>query len=186
MTRPLARFAVAAAVAALAVAPMAAHAAEPPVQAPALAPADVRAAIQARYAALKAALESGNAAMIPLLLAPDFTVTPRGGPPLPASVLLAGMARLSAVPVLHVTLNPESISAADDSVVVHQNYDFEIPEVDGQGGRHQANVDMVSTDVWVDLSGRWVLQSMVFTHWSARYDGRAVETPCFGCYPSAG
>jgi hypothetical protein len=180
------KFALRAFLAAMAVAPFAAHASERPAQAPALAQQDVWAAIDSQYATIKAALESGNAAPIPFLLAPDFTVTPGNGSPLPSSALLAGMARLNAVPGLHITLNPESFSPTDDRVVVHQNYGVEIPEVDAKGTRHEADVDMSSTDTWVNLGGRWVLKSMVFTHWTARYDGKAVKDLCFGCYPSAG
>lgn len=183
MTTP---FALPALLAALALTPAAAHAGEPPAQAPALAQEDVRSAIEAQYATIKAALESGDATPIPLLLAPDFTVTPGGGGPLPASALLAGMARLNAIPGFRITLNPESISPTDDGVVVHQTYDVEIPETDAKGAHHEADVDMSSTDTWVSSGGRWVLKSMVFTHWAARYDGRPVKDPCFGCYPSAG
>lgn len=180
------RFPLRALLAALAVTPLAAQAWAQPTQAPALVQEDVRAAIEARYATIKAALESGDATPIPLLLAPDFTVTPGGGVPLPASALLAGMARLDAIPGFRITLNPESMFPTDDGVVVHQTYDVEIPETDAKGTRHEADVDMSSTDTWVSLEGRWVLKSMVFTHWAARYDGRPVKDPCFGCYPSAG
>lgn len=183
------RLALCALLAALAAAPMAApesaHAAEPPAPPPALAQPDVRAAIAAQYATIKAALESGDAASIPLLLAPDFTVTPGNGPPLPSAALLAGMAQLDSIPGLRITLSPQSFSATDDQVVVRQTYGVEIPEVDARGARHEADLDMSSTDTWVNSGGRWVLQSMVFTRWTARYDGRAVKDPCFGCYPSA-
>ena len=183
MTPP---FALRALLAALALTLSAAHAGAQPAQAPALVQDDVQAAIAAQYATIKAALESGDAAPIPFLLAPDFTVTPGGGGPLPSSALLAGMARLDAIPGFHITLNPESFSATGDSVIVHQTYEVEIPETDARGARHQADVDMSSTDTWVSLEGRWLLKSMVFTHWAARYDGRPVKDPCFGCYPSAG
>lgn len=175
------RFALPALLAALALAPAAAHA-----QAPAPAQDDVRTAIDAQYATIKAALESGDATPIPFLLAPDFTVARGGGGALPASALLAGMARLNAIPDLHITLNPESMSPTDDGVVVHQTYDVEIPEVDAKGTRHEADLDMSSTDTWVNSGGRWVLKSMVFTRWTARYDGKPVKDPCFGCYPSEG